>query len=176
VSLQGSGEDPVGCMSAGDVGVFQIADVVVPDQVEARSLFTLEEGVTFQVEGRVPVFVLADFPGGEGEPESYQLRAFLETSSRVSGHLPRGCPGGVRWVAGLRTWAIHRHRRWRWEPGILRRWWGSNRGEPEFPGRVSHDAKKTVQSCARCCGSHRGAPAFARGTVPRRRTRRASCR
>ena len=41
-------------MEAGDVGVFEVADVVVADEVEARALFAVQEGVSFKVESRVP--------------------------------------------------------------------------------------------------------------------------
>jgi hypothetical protein len=52
-------------VDAGDIGIFEAADVVVPDEIQARPLFTLQEGISLEVEGRVPVLVLDDLPGGE---------------------------------------------------------------------------------------------------------------
>lgn len=46
VVFQDSGEDPVGGVDAGDVGIFEIADVVVSNQVQAGSLFTFQENIT----------------------------------------------------------------------------------------------------------------------------------
>lgn len=61
----GIGEDPVGGVDAGDIGIFEVAYVVVADQIEALSLFAFEKGGSLEVKGRVPMVVLNDLPGAE---------------------------------------------------------------------------------------------------------------
>ena len=64
-----SGEDCVRGVDAGDVGVFEVAHIVIADQIEARCLLAFQEDVSFEVEGWVPMVVLDDFPGAEVPPE-----------------------------------------------------------------------------------------------------------
>jgi hypothetical protein len=61
----GIGEDAVGGVDAGDICIFEVAYVVVADQVEARSLLALEQGISLEVKGRVPMVMLDDLPAGE---------------------------------------------------------------------------------------------------------------
>jgi hypothetical protein len=61
----GIGEDAVGGVDAGDIGIFEVAYVVVADQIEARSLLALEKGGSLEVKGRVPMVMLNDLPGAE---------------------------------------------------------------------------------------------------------------
>ena len=74
----GTGEDSVGGMDAGDIRVFEVAYVVVTDQVETGSLFALQENVAFKVECRVPVVILDDVPGIEVPPEVGIVRGRAE--------------------------------------------------------------------------------------------------
>ena len=60
-----SGQDSVGGVDAGDVGIFEGAYVVITDQIEARCLLAFQENVAFEVEGRVPMVTLGDVPRTE---------------------------------------------------------------------------------------------------------------
>jgi hypothetical protein len=61
----GIGEDAVCGVDAGDIGILEVAYVVVTDQIEARSLLALEKGISLEVKGRVPMVMLDDLPGAE---------------------------------------------------------------------------------------------------------------
>jgi hypothetical protein len=61
----GIGEDAVGGVDAGDIRIFEVAHVVVADQIKARSLFALQKGVSLEVKSRVPMVMLDDLPGAE---------------------------------------------------------------------------------------------------------------
>ena len=69
VESDATGENPVGGVSAGDIRIFEVAYVVVADQIEARRLLALEESVSLEVKCRVPVVMLDDLPGAEGACE-----------------------------------------------------------------------------------------------------------
>jgi len=61
----GIGEDPVGGVDAGDIGIFEVTYVVVADQIEALSLLAFEKGVSLEVKGRVPMVMFDDLPVAE---------------------------------------------------------------------------------------------------------------
>ena len=61
----GSGEDAVGGVGAGDIRIFEVAHVVVADQIEARSLLALQKGISLEVKSRIPMVMLDDLPGAE---------------------------------------------------------------------------------------------------------------
>jgi hypothetical protein len=77
VSLGLAVDDLVGGVKAGEVGVFESADVVVADEVEVGGLFAVEEGASDQVESGVPVAVFDDVPFGQvvGEPGLFLVGA-----------------------------------------------------------------------------------------------------
>ena len=63
--LPASGQDSVGGVDAGDVGVFEGAYIVITDQIETRCVLAFREGVSFEVKSRVPMVVLGDVPRAE---------------------------------------------------------------------------------------------------------------
>ncbi len=68
------GEDSVGGVDAGVLRIFEVVHVVIADQIDAGCLRAFEEGVSFEVEGRVPIVVLDDVPGAEATPEVGNVR------------------------------------------------------------------------------------------------------
>jgi hypothetical protein len=69
-----SGEDPVGDIDAGGLHIFEVAHVVIADRIDAGCLLASEEGVSFGVDGRVPIVALDDVPGAEVAPEAGNVR------------------------------------------------------------------------------------------------------
>jgi len=63
-----SGDDPARGVDPREIRVFEIADVVVADQVGARLLFALEQRVAFEVERRVPAELLGDLAAATAPP------------------------------------------------------------------------------------------------------------
>lgn len=69
-----SGEDSVGDIDASGLHLFEAAHIVIVDQIDAGCLLAFEEGVSFEVDGRVPIVALDDVPGAEVAPEAGNVR------------------------------------------------------------------------------------------------------
>jgi len=69
-----SGEDSVGDIDASGLHIFEVARVVIADQIDAGCLLAFEEGASFEVEGQIPLMALDDVPGAEVAPEAGNVR------------------------------------------------------------------------------------------------------